>query len=389
VNLFGPINRLGMGIHFVNWAAKLIPLLQESGYNIYVHPKGPIDLDRGNLSSAERLVLSHTNPQDFAHDLLSIDLWHLTQVADFAGSPRVLYTVFETDRLKPEERINLDKVDLLIVPTQWHKSILLRDERVPEERVGVVHEGIDPQVFNPIGGQGQPWVIEGPNDEIRFVSVGKFEKRKGIEPMVDALLMAAPKVKRPIRLIAHWANPFTPDWFQQVSNLLTSRGFSRNSPPSPSLPIIQFTSNNLTIDVVVSGFQSHANLATLYHSAHWILYPSFAEGWGLPLHEALACGVPAICQHYSGMTEYLPEGGYLAVYGKLVVAQDGRFFHGKQGRWSQVDTQSLAQCIKHACNMDKDEYKIKSMAAERAGQFTWEESAKQTIGVLKRAGYIQ
>jgi glycosyltransferase involved in cell wall biosynthesis len=382
MNLYGPINQLGMGIHFVNWAAALIQLLKADGHYVFVCPKGPIGINRQNPSAAERNVLGCLDNKNFDAHSSSISLWHLSQVADFTGSLRTIYTVFETDRLRPEEEANLWNVDRIMVPTKWHRDILDYTYSVEADRILVVPEGIGPDVFNITGGVGQSWVMAGPADEIRFLSVGKLEKRKGIEPMIDALVAASIKTPRPIRLIAHWHNPFIQDWFGQASNLLQARGLERLTPTNPNLPIVQFTTTNLTIDLIVSPLNNHHELASLYHSAHWMLYPSFAEGWGLPLHEALACGVPAIAQNYSGMSEYLPEGGYLPVDGQLVTAKDKYFFHGNQGRWKQVNTDSLIHCIGQAINISIPDYLKMSGAAGTAGKFTWQHAAEKTMELL-------
>jgi glycosyltransferase involved in cell wall biosynthesis len=60
----------------------------------------------------------------------------------------------------------------------------------------------------------------------------------------------------------------------------------------------------------VSGLGT-AGLAALLASSHGLLMPSFAEGFGIPIAEALACGVPVVC---SDIPAHREVGGGRAVY---------------------------------------------------------------------------
>ncbi len=64
-------------------------------------------------------------------------------------------------------------------------------------------------------------------------------------------------------------------------------------------------------DVVMLGYLPEEQLAKITASAYALVYPSFFEGFGLPVVEAMQCGVPVI----TGNTAALPEtGGTAALY---------------------------------------------------------------------------
>lgn len=56
-------------------------------------------------------------------------------------------------------------------------------------------------------------------------------------------------------------------------------------------------------DVVFPGFVASADLVDLYRGADVFVFPSLYEGFGLPILEAMACGVPTACSNLSSMPE--------------------------------------------------------------------------------------
>ncbi len=381
VNLFGPVNHLGMGVHFVNWAAALVPMLESKGHKVFVKPKGGVNLKREVFNQPLETLIPRMDVSLFDPEGLSISLWHMSDVTDFAGKTRVIYSVFETTGLTKAELDGASKVHAVWIPTKWHQE-RLNDLGISS---AVVPEGIDPAIFFP-GDTGLAWCPSQDPDEVRFLSVGKLEKRKGMEVLVDAMVMAAESTKRPIRVICHWSNPFMPDWTTQTSRLLTSRGFKPSGHLEGSVPGQSYLyRDTVTFDIVQAGFESHAEMTRLYRAAHFGVFPHYAEGWGLPLHESMACGLPPICQNYSGPTEYLRPGSFLPLEGSSIVAKDRHFFHGDRGNWSQVSTQSLLTQIMVATEYSESaRLSISKAAAEAAGAYTWERSAKEALPLIEK-----
>jgi glycosyltransferase involved in cell wall biosynthesis len=64
-------------------------------------------------------------------------------------------------------------------------------------------------------------------------------------------------------------------------------------------------------DVVVTGFVSDVDLVRLYQSAELVLFPSFYEGFGLPVLEARRCGARVITSNVSSLPEVMPEAAAL------------------------------------------------------------------------------
>jgi glycosyltransferase involved in cell wall biosynthesis len=68
---------------------------------------------------------------------------------------------------------------------------------------------------------------------------------------------------------------------------------------------------NLTSFVEWKSFVNDQELSALYQNAYCLLFPSFYEGFGLPIVEAQSFGVPVITSNVSSMPEVAGDGGLL------------------------------------------------------------------------------
>ena len=106
------------------------------------------------------------------------------------------------------------------------------------------------------------------------------------------------------------------------------------------------------------------DLLHLYNGADLFIYPSLYEGFGLPVLEAMACGIPVITSNVSS----LPE-----------VAGDAAFL---------VDPYSVEEIAESARKILKDrELKddLSKRGMERAKSFSWEKTAMETLRAYEEA----
>lgn len=64
-------------------------------------------------------------------------------------------------------------------------------------------------------------------------------------------------------------------------------------------------------NLVYTGYVPGEDLPALYNGAFAFLYPSLLEGFGIPVLEAMACGVPVITSNCSSLPEVAGQGGLL------------------------------------------------------------------------------
>ena len=107
-------------------------------------------------------------------------------------------------------------------------------------------------------------------------------------------------------------------------------------------------------DVVIIGKISDDDLLKLYNLCTVFIFPSFYEGFGLPILEAMACGAPVLAANNSS----LPE----------VVGRDDLLFDAQEPK-------QAASLLAHVLTDSAFREEISSYGVERARQFSWERSA--------------
>jgi glycosyltransferase involved in cell wall biosynthesis len=114
--------------------------------------------------------------------------------------------------------------------------------------------------------------------------------------------------------------------------------------------------------VVLTGYVPESDLPALYSGALCFVYPSIFEGFGLPPLEAMKCGAPVVV----GNKTSLPE-----VVGDAALAVD------------PFDPQAIASAIKRLMDNPALRKQLSVRGQERAGAFSWRETARQTLKVYE------
>lgn len=120
--------------------------------------------------------------------------------------------------------------------------------------------------------------------------------------------------------------------------------------------------------LVLTGPVSEAALLNLYRGAAMLVYPSRYEGFGLPILEAMQCGVPVVAANSSSLPELV--GGA----GPLVPALD-------------VDAWSAAM---HAILSNPAEAaRLRAASLVRAALFSWDRTARETLAALRACAFAK
>ncbi|MCB9799665.1 MAG: glycosyltransferase family 4 protein [Candidatus Omnitrophica bacterium] len=117
-------------------------------------------------------------------------------------------------------------------------------------------------------------------------------------------------------------------------------------------------------DIHFTGFFPSSDLPNLYGGADLFVFPSLFEGFGMPILEAMASGIPVACSNISSMPE---------VSGPAAVLFD------------PYEIESMEQSMQLLLeNPDKSDDYVK-IGLERAKQFNWAKTAKKTLEVIEQA----
>ncbi len=113
----------------------------------------------------------------------------------------------------------------------------------------------------------------------------------------------------------------------------------------------------------LTGFVSNAELVTLYQKAHCLFFPSLYEGFGLPVLEGLACGLPVAVSNTSSIPEV---AGDEAIY------------------FDPIDVASMAEGLYQALNAPVD-FDTRLLRHKHARQFSWQRTSLETLQGLSAA----
>jgi glycosyltransferase involved in cell wall biosynthesis len=250
-------------------------------------------------------------------------------------------------------------VDEVWTPSPFCRQMFL-DEGVPPERVAVVPNGIDPERFSP-DAPIVPYPLATAK-RFKFLYVGGVLPRKGVDVLLAAYRRAFTRgddVALVLKLLG------TRSFYQLDDGGAAFRAFA-DDPRAPEL-------------VVIEDEISDADVVRLYRSCDALAFPYRGEGFGLPMLEALACGLPVIATAGGAADAFLDDDvAYRepARRAALHGAMCGEPLAG-EGWWLEPDVDALAAMLRYVAE-HPDEARAKArLGSERARRdWTWERAAR-------------
>ena len=356
IYLFGQRNNLGGGTHFGGFVDAMKSLAAIGGMIEEVEVSGK------KISP----VVSRIQPND-----VSV-FFFPTLSEQFVKGTIIKWGIFETDSLPDDYISYLKRSHLIWVPTQWAKTVLI-SHGLNSDHIQIVHEGLNPDIYHPYC---RPQ--SSTSDIFRFFMCGKKETRKGFDELLEGFQIAfGDDETTELHLKADYF------WGGQAKAEAKQDELSR-----------QIDGLGLRNVVPVSGALSTSDMALLYNNYDAMIFPSRAEGWGLPLIEAIACGLPVISTYYSGHSEYLSaiDGQFVRLDHQLQPISCPEFLqHWKAGgQWAVASPDEIAKKLVFV----KDNYgecQKNAMVASQAirDHFSWRHAAEQAVDSLQSLGFFQ
>ena len=200
--------------------------------------------------------------------------------------------------------------DVVMVNSRFTGDDVAATLGVPPERIHVAHPGVD-AAFEPLGERldlGRPYAL----------TVATLEPRKNLATLADAYRRLDEELSLAVAGSAGWGE-------------------------QPALDMA---------GVVRLGYTPPDELPSLYRGASVVVYPSLYEGFGMPVVEAMACGVPVVASSHPSLDE---------ACGDAAVRVDPR------------DPDALAGGIRTALAQSEE---LKARGLEHARSFTWLENGR-------------
>ncbi|MEM9983878.1 MAG: glycosyltransferase family 1 protein, partial [Bacteroidota bacterium] len=173
--------------------------------------------------------------------------------------------------------------DVLVAISDATRQDLIEFYGVPEDRIKVIYQSLSPR-YQDQAARAALLPLGLPKDYLLFV--GSLTPRKNLLGLLKALLML-PKGHRPPLVVVGKGKVYG----RQMMAYLHRQGLGK--------------------EVYFRSEMGNEELPSVYAQALGLVYPSFYEGFGLPIVEALSQGTPVITSRFSAMPEAAGPGALL------------------------------------------------------------------------------
>lgn len=179
----------------------------------------------------------------------------------------------------------LQRADFLLTDSDRVRQELIRDFAVPAERVRSVPLGA-PACFAPLSQACRQHVLQryGLESGRYVLFVGTLEPRKGVSTLLDAWSALPAAIRRDRQVVLAGSNGWGGEELASRIAALQAAGELRHLHYVPL-----------------------EDLPALYCGAAVFVFPAIYEGFGLPVLEAMQCGVPVICTADTAMSDFAAE----------------------------------------------------------------------------------
>jgi len=228
---------------------------------------------------------------------------------------------------------SLRMADLVVADSHNTRRDVLHFYPIPPERVVVVHLGVADQFFRAADARPPRAVAEK-----YFLSVTTHPRRKNVLGALKAFATSAPQTDASYVVAGLMREPQQRE-FLALADQLGVRNRVR-----------------------LFGYADDSQLVSLYQNAEFTLYPSFYEGFGLPVVEAMACGCPVIASNTSSLPEIMPDAEWMV---------------------NPHDLNDIAIKMRRMLALSPEERRrIGEQNRQHAQFFTWEKAARRMIALF-------
>ncbi|MGD2176348.1 MAG: glycosyltransferase family 1 protein [Anaerolineae bacterium] len=233
---------------------------------------------------------------------------------------------------------SIERADLVLADSAHTRSDLVRLFAVPHDRVQVIYPGVDMR-FQPEPEPGESARLQeryAIGDRPYVLSVGTLQPRKNYVRLIQAFVRSRASKEMDIQLL-----------------IAGGRGWLYGD-------VLAEAEKHDSVRLL--GFVEDRDLPALYREAALFAFPSLYEGFGLPVLEAMGCGVPVVCSR----TSSLPE-----------VAGDAALFV------DPLDVDGLEAALTRALEDENLRRRMVERGLVRAARYDWVRSAAQLLDVIE------
>ncbi|MFN3420414.1 MAG: glycosyltransferase family 4 protein [Armatimonadota bacterium] len=283
-----------------------------------------------------------------------VDLLHVQYIAPLFSPCPIVTTVHDVHwRRFPEtfpikDRVMMEiflpltfyKASVVITDSMASRSDLMQFFRVPSSKLRVIYLAAEERFFVRLSeSERQTTLRRYGLTEGYVLFVGVLQPRKNLERLLHAFALLRPKVEcQPLVVVGKLG--WKTQRLLQLVNELKLRG------------CVKFT-----------GYVPDEDLPAIYQGAKIFAYPALWEGFGLPVLEAMASGVPVLTSATSSLSEIADDAAVLV---------------------DPLSVKSIFEGLYQLLTDEKLQDELRQRGLERAQQFSWLKTAKETLQVYEQ-----
>jgi glycosyltransferase involved in cell wall biosynthesis len=169
--------------------------------------------------------------------------------------------------------------------SEFSRADIIHHYKLPAEKIHVVYSAVK-EVFQPVSFDEKERIREKfTGGKEFFIYIGALQPRKNLVNLLKAFSLFKKRQKSEMKLV------------------FSGRLAWKNNEFIELLKTYKFRD-----DVVLTGYLPEQELVSLLGAAYAMVYPSFFEGFGVPVLEAMKCHVPALTSKDSSMEEIGEDG---------------------------------------------------------------------------------
>ncbi len=247
------------------------------------------------------------------------------------------------------QKLSLKNCQEIITDSESSKKDIIRFTGFPEDRVNVIYLASAPEFKKlELGPPVDGWKLELqqkyhlPDNFVLYV--GDVTWNKNLPGLIEAMK----QIEMPLVM---------------VGKALVDENFDRTNPWNQDLAKVHELAKNAP-QIMRLGFVPGEDLVGLYNLATVFAMPSFYEGFGLPVLEAMACGCPVVAGNTSSLQE---------ICGKAAILVDPE------------NTEEIADRLLRILRLPKEEREeLIQKGIEQAQKFSWEKTAQETLAIYRK-----
>ena len=240
-------------------------------------------------------------------------------------------------------RFGVKHATRIIAISEFTKRDVVKRFGANPAKIVIVGHGFDRTLYRP----------QIPNEPVKrqrllnlrpyILFVGRVEKKKNVDGLLEAYRLLRSRSSKTNKLVLIGKPGFGYEAFQDQV---------RHFPPA------------IRRDIHFLGWVAEEETAEFYRNAELFTFPSHFEGFGIPVIQAMASGVPVVCSDRTSLPEIAGDAALLV---------------------SPNDATEIARAMQRALEDTRLRQRLIEKGLRQAKKFSWEESARKTLQVLTEA----